>query len=123
MFQLKAIWGEYETESDALRAILVVERDRQRSKLQVEVYSCCGLPPVVTLPCGDQDRLEKLKVERIKYKVEQVQKALENRRQRDVGRLQAVEGQFKAVMTVREACLKAARARVQNKPPATDAGT
>jgi hypothetical protein len=32
---LKAIWGEYETESEALRAILVAERDRQKHKLQV----------------------------------------------------------------------------------------
>lgn len=69
-----------------------------------------------------QDRLEKLKVDRIRHKVEEVQKALEKRRQRDVSRMQAVESQFKAVMTVREACLKAARARVQNKPSTSAAG-
>jgi hypothetical protein len=38
--QLKAIWGEYETESEALRAILVAERDRQKHKLQVHFCAC-----------------------------------------------------------------------------------
>ncbi len=47
--QVKAIWDEYEVDSDTLRAVLVSERDRQRHKLQVRSgwVTGYGLPNVL----------------------------------------------------------------------------
>ena len=60
-----------------------------------------------------QDRLEKLKYDRIRARVAEIQEALEKRKQRDMLRMQAVESQFKTVIAVREALTKAARWKLQ----------